>query len=279
VTGLPKRTLDELRTRYLLEPSLADVFVEGSFDHDLLRSFYRSKKNRPEIYTIDSVEVPGTVLDLYNLTTGNKQRVIAASKQLADLPGPLKLWFVVDRDLDTLLGGVEVSPRLMWTKYSCTEAYFLSSDMVRNIVVDGGGCNISDWDAFYSFLTDVLVIHFSLRVASARLGLDMEWVDVDECISGKLGAYAFDTDAFITKLVHKNKKYARKHDLVEAFGIARDEAVGDVRLFMRSHDFTDLLAWAIKANKGHKEIAFSKAIERLFVVKAESVGELGDLLS
>ena len=36
MTGIARRTIDELAARYELEPELNDVFVEGVFDRDVL---------------------------------------------------------------------------------------------------------------------------------------------------------------------------------------------------------------------------------------------------
>ena len=64
------------------------------------------------------------LLGKYNLTEGQKQRVITLAKELAD-QGLQGYKCLVDKDLDHWLGRVEEVPNLLWTDYCSVEAYFL----------------------------------------------------------------------------------------------------------------------------------------------------------
>mgnify|MGYP001373265796 CR=1 FL=1 len=80
---LPRRTINELLTRYDLEPELFDIYVEGYFDRDIIDACLYGKTDiNIAIYVIDSIDVGIDVLDKYGLTSGNKQRLIALSKEL-----------------------------------------------------------------------------------------------------------------------------------------------------------------------------------------------------
>ena len=43
MSDLPRRTIEELKTRYFCEPDLFDLYVEGEFDQQLITSW--CKKN------------------------------------------------------------------------------------------------------------------------------------------------------------------------------------------------------------------------------------------
>ncbi len=54
-----RRTLEELVTRYQLEPELRDIYVEGKTDKILLEWFLEQKGvENFAVYEIDTVEIP-----------------------------------------------------------------------------------------------------------------------------------------------------------------------------------------------------------------------------
>lgn len=87
MTEIARRTIDELRMRYELEPALHDVYVEGQFDQDVISTCLREHgEYERTVYSIDSIEVPIGILAAHHLTDGNKQRVLALAQELSPLP-------------------------------------------------------------------------------------------------------------------------------------------------------------------------------------------------
>jgi len=79
-----RRTIDELVTRYMLEPSLRDIYVEGDFDQDIAERCIRHTGQKDRIvYHIETVDISRELLEAEGLTNGNKQRLIALARLLA----------------------------------------------------------------------------------------------------------------------------------------------------------------------------------------------------
>lgn len=104
-----RRTVAELQARYDLEPSLQDVFVEGSSDRILveLALSFLGEKGRTRAYEVDTVHVPAAILEARSLPGGSKSRVLALADELAvtstrDLRSSVVC--LADLDLDRLLG-------------------------------------------------------------------------------------------------------------------------------------------------------------------------------
>jgi|SRR5882672_1324324 len=100
-------TLEELLSRYELEPSIRDIYVEGPFDQFFLQWFLQQSGLANIVaYPIDSVHLPGAVLDRLGLEHGNRGRVIALAHELeATSPRDLRTQVacVVDADFDHFL--------------------------------------------------------------------------------------------------------------------------------------------------------------------------------
>ena len=102
---VPKRSIQELRMRYKLEPHLKDIYVEGKFDKDLLTAVFALNNIHDRIvYDINSVNVPSEIMIEENLTSGNKQRVICLARKTSNLSPDCNFRCLVDKDLDGYYG-------------------------------------------------------------------------------------------------------------------------------------------------------------------------------
>src|SRR6185312_10424107 len=143
---IPKPTIEELYSKYSLEPSLRDVYVEGVFDREIFEQCCRIKKiSDLYFYEIDLVEVSEEFLRESGLTVGNKQKVIALARFLANIELDCGYRCIVDRDLDHWLGGMEDVRRLIYTAHCDVESYYLSSELIKHILVVVCKCRIYDW--------------------------------------------------------------------------------------------------------------------------------------
>ena len=131
-------SIQELVARYELEPELADLFVEGTFDKEVLTQSCASDRIRPTFYEIDAVDVPSSVLAKHGLSHGNKQRVIALSKELSCLAETARVICLVDKDLDHWFAPLTNTQRLRWTSFCSLECHFLTAETIRDIAVTTG---------------------------------------------------------------------------------------------------------------------------------------------
>lgn len=271
-----KWTIEELIARYQLEPELCDVFVEGTFDREILTQHLHAPNTGHAFYEIDSVDVPAALLAVRGLTSGNKQRALALSKELAKVPVEARVYCLVDRDLDHWFGDLEGSARLRWTTFCSIESHFLNVETIRDVMVTTSRAKIANFDAFVASLLSVLRQLYALRLADRALGLNLSWVAIRKYLSAKSGAIAFDLTGYTQALLNANSATRKKGEFLKTLDSWHKRLDCDIRLTCRGHDYTELLAWAIAEFKGQREFATKVAVERLFVLLARSVSSLGD---
>lgn len=267
-------TIDELLARYDLEPELCDIFVEGSFDREILSHHLMAKGLKQAFYEIDVVDVPPPLLTQLGLTSGNKQRVIALSQELMQVSPNAKVFCLVDRDLDHWFSELENSARLRWSSYCSIEGHFLSTDTTRDIVMITSRSKIVDFEKYFASLLNVLRQMFALRLADRELDLQLKWVAIRKYLSTNCGTINFDIDKYTNAILNSNSAMKNRKSFNEKTKEWQAKLICDIRLAFRGHDYTELLAWSISEFNGHKEFSTTTAIERLFVLLARSVPTL-----
>jgi hypothetical protein len=255
-----------------------DIFVEGSFDREVLGNSSSAARSRSAIYEIDSVDIPAAVLNKYGLTSGNKQRVVALSKEFAGLPIIAKVVCLVDRDIDHWFHELINTDRLRWSKYCSLECHFLTSEIVTDIVVTAGSAKIKNLRTFINSLTDTLRCLFALRLADRELGLDMKWVSLRKYLSRTGDSMVLDLAKYSDAVLISNAKASRTGEFSSSRQAWMKKLDCDIRLAARGHDYTALLAWSIAEFGGKKELANDVAVERLFVLLARSVSTISEEL-
>ena len=269
MTELARRTISELRARYELEPGLRDVYVEGKFDQEILSNFFRGPDFRDRmIYDIDSVEVPTALLIAHGFTDGNKQRIIALARELANLPDECQYRCLVDRDLDHWFGPLESTTRLTWTEFCSIELYFFSNEILRDLLITTAKSKISSWEVYLDSLIATLRDLYALRLADRALGWSLEWLSIDRCLSRHESRIIFALPDYIDRLMKKNRKMGTKQQFDHSFALWQQKLSGDPRSHIRGHDLIDLLAWTIAEFRGIKEFSSQVAIQRLLVLLA-----------
>lgn len=272
MSEIARRTIAELSARYELEPQLNDVFVEGSFDREVLTNCQQQISRA--IYEIDSVDVPATTLQKYGLTSGNKQRVIALARELAALDGRVRFVCLVDKDLDHWFGPLETVDRLRWSIYCSIELHFLTQEIVRDILLTTGRARIVNLEAFLSSMIAVLRDLYILRLAGRQTSLTLHWVTLRKYLSRDGDCIRFARENYAFALLTTNGCAARRTDFDAACANWAQRISGDARDHARGHDFVTLLAWAMQEFNGQREFSTEQAIKRLLVLLARSVPTL-----
>lgn len=271
-------SIAELQARYELEPQLADFFVEGTLDREILAQAGTRLSTRPAIYEIDVVDVPMTVLAKHGLSSGNKQRVIALSRELDLLPMEAKVSCLVDRDLDHWFGELMRLRRLRWSVYSSIECHFIDPNTVSDIVLTTARSKIRKLEPYLASLLEILRQLFALRLADRELQLSLKWVALRRYLSKRGDTVAFDLQKYTIALLTSNRKSSQQAEFAASCQAWRETLNCDIRLCVRGHDFTELLAWTISEFGGQKEFASEAAVERLFVLLARSVSSIASEL-
>ncbi|UAY95117.1 DUF4435 domain-containing protein [Dickeya dadantii] len=274
MSEFPRKTIEELKTRYFCEPSLRDVYVEGDFDKDIINKWCKDHGEKNIIpYVIDSVDIPLYILDKYALTSGNKQRVIALAQELKDI-GSDAYTCIIDRDLDHWLKDLDVVPRLIWTQYCSIELYYFTEDVIKDIIVNISKSKIKNWDEFYSSFILTLKKIYSLRLCDAQMNLNLKWIDLSKYIIFNNSAIFLDEKGYLRMTLINNGVTAREKEFNQRVNDWFDKMNCDPRLCIRGHDFVDMMARVNKAFKGVKGYTDPQTVERLFITMVDKIDEL-----
>jgi hypothetical protein len=265
MSGIVRRTIDELLARYELEPGLEDVFVEGCFDKEIIESALPTDTKKA-IYEIDTVEIPFELLIRHQLTEGRKQRVIVLARELSNLPHQCSYICLADKDLDHWFGELESTERLRWTKYCSIEMHFFSRDLLENLLIKTCKARIQDFERFYSTVITVLSTLYALRLADKQLGFKLRWVPMEGDLTRIGDEVSLALEVSLDRLLQANGKNQQRNQFTEIFTRYMNEFHGDFRDHIRGHDFVSVLAWAVTKYKGMREFASEAAIQRLFIL-------------
>ncbi|MGE0103165.1 MAG: hypothetical protein AB7H86_02210 [Blastocatellales bacterium] len=275
MTELDRWKIDELLTRYELEPELRDFFVEGKFDVDVFSRVAEHCMECSEFrfYDIDCVDVPLEVLERYDLSSGNKQRVMALAKELDNIPGLPKVVCLVDRDLDHWTQSEFESRVLKTLSYCSLECFFYKEEIAKKILIVTGKAKITDFSAFLQSLEQVLRMLFAMRLADQSLGCKLRWLDVGKYIQVDGNKIKLDSAKYVTAVLNSSAKHRMRTEFESTYKDWLSKISVDIRLCMRGHDYTELLAWSISRFRGVKSYTQREAVERLYVLLTTDIAK------
>jgi hypothetical protein len=242
VNSIPKWSTSELVVRYMLEPDIADVFVEGPFDKGLLNYFIESEgASGGVVYTIEVVDVEGA-------EGGNKGRLIKLAEKIAQEVDNAdeRVMCVVDVDLDRVLGRCEKITCLQYTDWSCMTCYLLNQEAFQKMdrlmflgreVLGGAG---GDW------ILATCRRLFAARVARAMLGIDAAFINVVSYAELRRGHFCFDLEKFIERWLIARGFSGLRSTFEEKLWSVDEKLQGDVRAYVCDEDFFPLAAWVAR---------------------------------
>lgn len=252
-----RRTLDELVTRYELEPELRDIYVEGKTDKLFFEWFLEKKLIQNfVVYEIDTVDIPAQRIFELGLIDNKRSRVIALA---LDMQVKLQsmtpnLTCIADKDFDALFGIEYQCDLLLFTDYSCLEMYLLNEGAIDKFL--RLTLRLSEPIAKEAIpeLTKVLEELFLIRAVNKKLDINVELLDrFGDCCSQtkKKNHIEFALDKYIGKYVNKCRTNGIKIEKPEFTSKLEElritaQMLLDVRDKIHGHDFTELLAWYIK---------------------------------
>ncbi|WP_369349366.1 hypothetical protein [Stenotrophomonas sp. JAG2] len=272
-------SIEELLARYDLEPQLTDVFVEGNFDKEVLTEAFSGISREAIFYDIGAVNVPAELLAAHGLTSGNKQRVVALSRELGNLAVEARVKCLVDRDLDHWFETLEDSPRLRWTRFCGIDSHFITAEVVLDLVIKTARAKVPDSASLIESIFDNLKLLYALRLADRELAFSLKWVALDKYLRREGSALRLDSERYVHATLSSNARLSNKHDFLSAMDRWLKSINGDLRLSSRGHDYSELLASAINEFKGHRAFSDQSAIERLFVLLAKTTHSLAEELN
>lgn len=241
---MPLRLIKELVALYHLEPSVRDVFVEGSTDRSIVAWFLQEKgRSDASVREIDLIEVPREVLDKYQLVSGNRSRVIALGKELSSRLGEaaLQATAIIDNDFDRLLRKDQQCSLILYTDYTCMEMYFLRAETISKFLRVTLQRNAPDAEAALTRYRETLRELFLIRAANEALGLSLSMIDFSKCLTEVGGDFTFDRAEYLTRLLAGSNASNHRHAVLDKIEELRAVLSEDIRLSANGHDFIVML--------------------------------------
>ena len=255
--------------RYEEEPTLRDVYVEGSFDATVVTDFLLAQESCEDVvvYQIDTVEVTAATLIESSLDDGQKGRVIAACQAFASALGDApQVTGIVDRDYDNVRNIRYECPLLLFTDHACMEMYCFTEAVLGRFFRLFVRRPEFTPDRFIKAVRVVLIEAFLMRAANQEKGYNLKWLGVEEQCTITLDKVELDVSEYVKKYLNKSSKL--KH--LAAFTFQLDlfrasVADQDDRLCINGHDFVDILAKYILRSVTNKKLADTDVVERQLV--------------
>ena len=265
-SGDERRTIEELATRYELEPTLRDIYVEGGFDVSVVGEVLtQAGCYDAAVYEINVVDIPPEVLVKHNLPDGNKGRVMALCFELdPQIATPAQVSGLVDRDYDRVVGREYANRLLVFTDYSCMEMYFFDELVIARFCRIFVRRNGELATQLIQELTPILRDLFFIRATNEALQLGLHWLDADKQCAIQNGALELNRKTFVQRYLNKNAmlhELGRFNETLESFQRTSDER--ETRHQINGHDFVRLLAKRLHPIVRNKTIADADVIERV----------------
>jgi hypothetical protein len=259
-TFAAQKTLAELIARYSLEPKIRDIFVEGRSDAAFIKRFVRTQQlEEIAVYEISSVEIPASSVLSAKLPDGARGRVVYLAFEFEkNLPASSKAaTCVADRDYDEVLHRSYKSPFLFFWDYCSVEMYAYSADTLRNLLSAIAPALEESGARILNEIQPLLQALFLIRAANISLGLNLRWLSSfhDSCVL-KNGSIQFDQENFIDRYLSKNASLSKKEQFTSEVARLSSEIKGEPRLFIRGHDFVEVLSWYLREHSSRTSLNY-----------------------
>lgn len=257
--------IDELITKYGLEPDITDVFVEGPNDASLFKWFcHKNSRTNTSVYDISSIDVPATLVEQYGLEDNNRNRIIALAHEIERRHkiNHNQVTCIADCDFNHLIGPKYTCSLLIFTDYTCMEMYMFEEEHIdKYFSIVLSGFQVSPNTLILCF-TRVLSELFLVRLANEVLKSNLSLVRFQRCCTLDGDNIIFDSNEFITRYLHSNNKHALKEELLSTIEHYREKLDADPRYNIHGHDFVDLMSWYLRGKGVAQAISAPEVVER-----------------
>jgi hypothetical protein len=245
-TALPaKKTLEELLVRFDLEPSIADIYVEGPSDHDVLRWYLQTKGlTHIGVYTADSVDIPPSDFSrLGQDANSNRSWVVVLALLLEEecAGRTLRVACVADRDFDDYLQCLRTGRFLRYTDYTSLEMYYFNVSFLAKFLSFVVRADPERAESVRRCMAKVLRRCYVMRLSNESLRWRMAWVDCGRHLRWAGVCPTLDDDGFVRHYLSRNGRTAELATFRATMKKFESRLNADPRMHSRGHDFTDLL--------------------------------------
>ncbi len=276
--AIPRRKIEEIAAIFKLEPSTRHIYVEGERDLDVYGEYIKVNSVNRSIYAINNIEVPPELTARHGLTDGNKQRVVALAIELSALIPDANIKCVVDKDFDQWMERLLNHKYLYYTKYSCMEMYFFSSNMFIRLFNDIFKVDGVNLEQLRNSIAECLTFMFAFRMANDKMNLNIKVCEIKNEIKILKGSINFDYEKLILRTLQNNGQSKLFQIVLHATLENKDFLKGDPRERARGNDYVEVLSKYLNA-VGKGAIGTPEAIRSYFMLLAPQDHEIGELIA
>ena len=242
-----RRTISELGALYSLEPTLRDVFVEGADDCAFIKWYLKNRVKRlVSVVEIETIDVPASVVERYELDNGNRGRLLALSFEVSALLDPESrncFTAVYDQDRDSIAGGTNAPDNALPTDFSCLEMYFFNTHTVGKFVaLVLMNPDLTPTQAINA-LAPVLVRLWVIKAANHLLQYRMTWVSFRNLCSIDGNTIRFNETEFVRRYLMANGRLAHTEPFLAKIEEIDLMLSSDPRYHVDGHHFYVLAQW------------------------------------
>lgn len=250
--NIPRRTLNELEQRYRLEPTLRDLYVEGTRDKWMYEWYLKARGCTDiSVFNIDSIEIDSDVLDAHGLSSGNRDRVVALALELDQrFPEPINsVRCVADSDFNFVLPNNVSADHLLYTDYTSLDLYTYNEWAISKLTVI---TNMGEQDIrpMLDNITPILNELFIARAASNHLKLGARFPEFLNYCTLQDGLVAFNGDDCFSNWLNSNGLASRRFEFDQIRATLRSVDISDPRMCIRGGDYFVLLGWLLRHRFG-----------------------------
>jgi len=251
---MERRTIEELLLLYELEPSLKDVFVEGTTDRAFVESVLcYSGLGDVQVNEIEVIEIPDSLLTDIPTCSGHRQRVIALALELertSTVDLTRRVCCIADADEEAGRTPAVHGGLLLYTDFTAMHLYAFSPNVLQRYldqVVLGFPLSA---EATLKAMEPVLREMALSRRLNATLRLGTAPVDAtDDCeISGAF--IVFDSARFALRFLNKAAAMHRMNEYLAERARLQALLPADSRLWVHEEDFIRLFYWVVVRLRG-----------------------------
>lgn len=253
--GPERRAINELSTRYELNPDISDVYVEGHIDKALVDWFLGEyHRTRWRVYPIDTVYVPTDLVSSHNLDIGERGEVIAFAMELhqrlehVDCQKPI---CIADSDALYLLGETVDCPLCMLTDFTCLEMYLFNSRVLGKFLRLFTRTPRLDSATILNEMAPILTLLYVIRAVAHRWPVPFSvFANFYRCCSKRGATVELDARDLISRSLQPLPAGERPtvDEVLSQVEQLLPRVPSDPRFAIRGRDFVLLLAWYLEGN-------------------------------
>jgi len=234
-----RRQVEELKTRYELEPSLpVEIYVEGSLDKSIIEWFLKKEKiDEIYVYEIETIEISKKILDSLTLDDeNNRTRLIALANIIPD-----RIACIIDSDFDFLDNpSYQSTTSLFKTDFACLEMYYFNPEIIEKLFLGFPPSNTpSCYINFIENLGEILKKIALIRFAKSKVAKSLPHKEIVKDLIKENSTIKFDQDNYLKKYVNYQKELLAKFS--DFIAKTTPQIPQDCRLIIQGHDFIELL--------------------------------------